>query len=328
MSAVTKILFLTASPSDKAALQLDEEIRLISQRIRRGEYRNLFEIRSAPAIRATDLPFELMDNTPEIVHFSGHGSKAGSLHFINDGDRTARPIPPKTLARVFKQFRDRVKCVVLNACYSAAQAEAIAESIPCVVGMSRAVLDSTAIAFAAGFYEALAFGKSVAEAFELGLTQVDLSALSATHETEIPTLVVRRGEDASKIWLLPQQPEERKAEPQVVARTQPEQPSVVASDSSPKSPSPSPTKSATTGISGDPVQGKPSVDAVSTSAPSLTWLHVSDLHFGHGDAHYRFDQSGVTTAILRNAESMAKRIGPPDLIFVTGDIAFSGQAAQ
>lgn len=328
MSAVTKILFLTASPSDKAALQLDEEIRLISQRIRRGEYRNLFEMRSAPAIRATDLPFELMDNAPEIVHFSGHGSKAGSLHFINDGDRTARPIPPKTLARVFKQFRDRVKCVVLNACYSAAQAEAIAESIPCVVGMSRAVLDSTAIAFAAGFYEALAFGKSVAEAFELGLTQVDLSAPSATHETEIPTLVVRRGEDASKIWLLPQQPDERKAEPQVVARTQPEQPRVVASDSSPKSPNPSPTKSATTRISADPVQGKPRVDVVSTSAPSLTWLHVSDLHFGHGDAHYRFDQSGVTTAILRNAESMAKRIGPPDLIFVTGDIAFSGQPAQ
>lgn len=330
MSAVTKILFLTASPSDKAALQLDEEIRLISQRIRRGEYRNLFEIRSAPAIRATDLPFELMDNTPEIVHFSGHGSKAGSLHFINDGDRTARPIPPKTLARVFKQFRDRVKCVVLNACYSSAQAEAIAESIPCVVGMSWAVLDSTAIAFAAGFYEALAFGKSVAEAFELGLTQVDLSAPSAVHETEIPTLVVRRGEDASKIWLLPQQPEERKAEPQGGARTVPEQPRVVASDSSPKSPSPSPspTKSASTGISGGPVQGKPSVDAVSTSAPSLTWLHVSDLHFGHGDAHYRFDQSGVTNAILRNAESMAKRIGPPDLIFVTGDIAFSGQAAQ
>ena len=67
------------------------------------------------------------------------------------------------------------------------------------------------------------------------------------------------------------------------------------------------------------------------SAPlsrSLTWLHVSDLHFGHGDAHYRFDQSGVTIAILRNAESMATRIGPPDLIFVTGDIAFSGQPGQ
>lgn len=69
-------------------------------------------------------------------------------------------------------------------------------------------------------------------------------------------------------------------------------------------------------------------DIRKNARPCLTWLHVSDLHFGHGDAHYRFDQSGVTSAILRNAESMTKRIGPPDLIFVTGDIAFSGQPAQ
>ena len=326
MSPVTKILFLTASPSDKAALQLDEEMRLIGQRIRRGEYRNLFEMRTAPAIRATDLPFELMDNAPEVVHFSGHGSKTGALYFIHDGDRTARPIPPRTLARVFKQFRDRVKCVVLNACYSAAQAEAIAESIPCVVGMSRAVYDSTAIAFAAGFYEALAFGKSVAEAFELGLTQVELSAPSAIHETEIPQLIVRKGEDASKIRLLPPQPEESKAQPQVFARTQPEEQVVAVSDLSPKRPIP--TASSTAKSSNEAAQRKQTDTTVGPSDRKLTWLHVSDLHFGHGDAHYRFDQSGVTSAIIRNAESMAKRIGPPDLIFVTGDIAFSGQAAQ
>lgn len=62
--------------------------------------------------------------------------------------------------------------------------------------------------------------------------------------------------------------------------------------------------------------------------PSLTWVHVSDLHFGHGDAHYHFDQVGVTNALLRDVEGMCKRLGPPDLLVVTGDIAFSGQAAQ
>ena len=61
---------------------------------------------------------------------------------------------------------------------------------------------------------------------------------------------------------------------------------------------------------------------------SLTWLHISDLHFGHADANYRFDQQGVTNAIVENASTMAKRLGPPDLIIVTGDIAFSGQPQQ
>ena len=62
--------------------------------------------------------------------------------------------------------------------------------------------------------------------------------------------------------------------------------------------------------------------------PSLTWVHVSDLHFGHGDAHYRFDQVGVTDALLRDAADMRRRLGPPDLLLVTGDIAFSGQPSQ
>ncbi len=199
MTTPTTILFLTANPSDTAALHLDEELRLISARIRRGEYRKLFDIRSAPAIRATDLPFEMMDQAPDIVHFSGHGTDKGELCFVHDGDLRTVAIPATTLARVFRQFRDRVKCVVLNACFSAIQANAIAESIPCVVGMTRAVPDSTAIAFSAGFYEALAFGKSVADAFELGLIQVELTDPRLIGTADIPKLVVRTGEDAKQI---------------------------------------------------------------------------------------------------------------------------------
>ncbi len=210
MTTQTKILFLTANPSDTAELLLGEEIRLISARIRRGEYRKLFDIRSAPAIRATDLPFELMDQTPHIVHFSGHGTDKGELCFVRDGDLQTVAIPAPTLARVFRQFRDSVKCVVLNACFSAIQAEAIAESIPCVVGMTRAVPDATAIAFSAGFYEALAFGKSVADAFELGLTQVELTDPRLIGTSDIPKLVVRPGEDARQIRFAAATPTEAK----------------------------------------------------------------------------------------------------------------------
>lgn len=198
----TKILFLTANPSDTAPLRLDEEIRLIGQRIRRGEYRKLFAIQSAPAIRATDMPYELMDSAPDVVHFSGHGSAAGELCFVREGDHATQPIPASTLARVFKQLGDRVKCVVLNACYSEIQATAITASIPCVVGMSRAVSDSAAIAFAAGFYEALAFGKSVSSAFELGQIQIELANPARAESAEIPRLLVRSDVDASQVFLV------------------------------------------------------------------------------------------------------------------------------
>ncbi|WP_437655780.1 CHAT domain-containing protein [Sorangium sp. So ce1182] len=201
-STVTKILFLSANPSDTAALQLDEELRQIGRRIRRAEYRKLFDIKVAPGLRAIDLPYELMDARPEVVHFSGHGSMTGELVFLNEADRSRRAIPPATLSRVFKQLKDKICCVVLNACYSEVQAQAIVEWIPCVVGMSRAVPDASAIAFAAGFYEALAFGRTVAEAFELGLSQIELSADAPANSSDIPKLLVRNGEDATKIRLV------------------------------------------------------------------------------------------------------------------------------
>ena len=62
------------------------------------------------------------------------------------------------------------------------------------------------------------------------------------------------------------------------------------------------------------------------AAKGLTWIHISDLHFGHGTATTRFEQKLVTDGIIRDAETVAGELGPPDIVFVTGDIAFSASA--
>lgn len=59
---------------------------------------------------------------------------------------------------------------------------------------------------------------------------------------------------------------------------------------------------------------------------AYSWIHLSDIHFGAGDAHHRFDQRDVTRAILRDIRDHAPR--RPDALFVTGDIAFSASPAQ
>jgi nucleoside phosphorylase len=69
-------------------------------------------------------------------------------------------------------LKDNVRVVVLNACYSQAQAKAIVREIDCAVGMNDAILDDAAIAFAAEFYQALGFGKSVQEAFDIGVARL------------------------------------------------------------------------------------------------------------------------------------------------------------
>jgi predicted MPP superfamily phosphohydrolase len=59
---------------------------------------------------------------------------------------------------------------------------------------------------------------------------------------------------------------------------------------------------------------------------AFRWVHLSDLHFGAGNASFRVDHEQVMDAIARDVEKHARV--PPDRIFVTGDIAFSARKEQ
>ena len=61
---------------------------------------------------------------------------------------------------------------MLNACYSEVQARAIAQHIPYVVGMTKAIGDRAAIAFAVGFYRALGASLTIQEAYEFGCLEI------------------------------------------------------------------------------------------------------------------------------------------------------------
>ena len=50
---------------------------------------------------------------------------------------------------------------------------ALAEAVDCVVSMNRTITDWAAIKFAASFYGALAFGRSVQKAFDQGVAQTE-----------------------------------------------------------------------------------------------------------------------------------------------------------
>jgi len=65
--------------------------------------------------------------------------------------------------------------------------------------MSRAVSDEAAIAFASSFYEGLAFGRSVKEAFELGVNRLELEGIG---EETTPQLVSRKGVDPASVTLV------------------------------------------------------------------------------------------------------------------------------
>jgi CHAT domain-containing protein len=161
-----KILFLAANPKATQRLRLEEEAREIEEGLRRAKQRNLYKFNSRWAVRLRDLRRALLAVEPQVVHFTGHGKDDGLL--VEDELGMAISISPKALAGLFALCTDQVECVILSACYSALQATAINKHINYVIGMRRQIKDKAAIEFAVGFYDALAAGKSLEEAFEFG----------------------------------------------------------------------------------------------------------------------------------------------------------------
>jgi CHAT domain-containing protein len=191
--AVRTILILAANPKSTERLRLDEEVKKIEQGLERAKRRDQFKLVVNWAVTDDDLRRALLENDPEIVHFSGHGSgssqggqgrelvpvleeDSGGLAFEDDRGHV-QLIPGDALARLFELCVDSVKCVVLNACYSEVQANAIARHIDFVIGMKKAIGDEAAIKFAVGFYDALGAGRDFEKAFKFGCIAIDLKGI-------------------------------------------------------------------------------------------------------------------------------------------------------
>lgn len=172
MTTMKKILILSANPRDTARLRLDEEVREIEDGLRLSEYRNQFDIRQRWAVRLRDLRRTMLYYKPNIVHFCGHGEEDGLM--VEDEHGNATLVSSDALSELFELLSDQVECVLLNACYSQTQAEAIARHINYVIGMSKRIDDRAAIEFAVGFYDALGAGKSYKEAFKFGRNAIQL----------------------------------------------------------------------------------------------------------------------------------------------------------
>lgn len=187
-----KVLVLAANPRSQQPLRLEEELREIEAGLRRSKYRDKFSLEQRWAVRTRDLQQALLDVEPNIVHFSGHGAKTGEL-YLEDEQGQPHPVSATALANLFQLFADQVDCVLLNACYSERQADAIVCHIPYVIGMSSRIGDKAAIKFSVGFYDALGSGRSIEFAHKIGCSAIELDGLG-----EQLTPILKVGQKASR----------------------------------------------------------------------------------------------------------------------------------
>jgi hypothetical protein len=229
------ILFLAANPVDTDRLALDREARAIHEELQRSGYRDCFDLQTWWATEPLDLLRKLRELRPRVVHFSGHGGHrhaplpgrgeqapgghgSSSAHrniapmagppggaaagaagepglYFQDPSGRAQFVTAQALGATFGAAGASVKLIVLNACYSDAQADALIEHVDCVVGMGGAIADDAARNFAIGFYGGLGARESVDAAVRQGRAAISLEGL---RDSDRPKLKVRAGVDAGK----------------------------------------------------------------------------------------------------------------------------------
>ncbi len=183
-----KILILSANPKGTDRLRLDQEIREIQEVIRKSRNRDQVELFTALAVRTKDIQQEILYYRPNVVHFCGHGAGQQGLVF-EDIDGRAKPVSTEALTKLFGLCANYVDCVVLNACYSIAQAEGIASQVKYVAAMRQEVGDKAAIEYSRGFYSAIASGESYDVAHEYGRNAIQVEGL-----TEHMTPIIKKKE--------------------------------------------------------------------------------------------------------------------------------------
>ncbi|MFO0891921.1 MAG: adenylate/guanylate cyclase domain-containing protein [Isosphaeraceae bacterium] len=218
-----KILLFAANPFGD--LNLDEEIRRIEAKLDEGDLRRI-QLVAIPATRPGDLIDKVNRHRPKVVQFSGHGVRgdapsasasqrptSGSnrdLHatgaddegkiLIIGEDGRPRPVGKRGLVNLFRLRSDVVKIVVLNACSTSSQAEAIAEHIDCVIGTNRDIRDEAARIFAARLYRSLASGFPVSTAFDEARIELELQGFE--DQAAIPRIWARQGIDLGDLYLI------------------------------------------------------------------------------------------------------------------------------
>lgn len=167
------ILFLGASPKDMTALRLNEEIQKIKDSLAAANFRDLFVFEREPAAQMQTILKAIQRCTPEIVHFSGHGSGIEGIA-IEDAIGESVLFPTSGLKALFEieEVKKNVQCVILNACYSAEQAKVISTTDVYVIGANGAIGDEVSISFTVNFYTSLGEGRDYKTAFQFGKVSI------------------------------------------------------------------------------------------------------------------------------------------------------------
>lgn len=192
MEKKIKILFLAAGADDESRKRSEREARAISERLlASSKGRDSFELITRWAVRASDLQQHLLEHQPHIVHLSSGATATGEI-LLPDDSEDPRPVSLHAMAALFRILIDNIRVVVLNVPHADGLARELRRLIDFAISMRGALDGEAAVKFSAHLYQALGYGRTVPEGFNLAVNQLMLDGKADYRK---PTLYVKAGAD-------------------------------------------------------------------------------------------------------------------------------------
>ncbi|HEX5860025.1 MAG TPA: CHAT domain-containing protein [Microbacterium sp.] len=221
-----RVLGMISSPRGLPTLDVDLERERLEEALRAQIEDGSVELRWLEDVSWDALHAKLLEREWHVLHFIGHGTydtvtDEGVLAFVGRNHR-ADYVTASALADLLDEAEPTPRLVVLNSCQSGAggttdlfsgTAAALAHSgIRAVAAMQFSISDAAALAFARGFYTALAHNRGIDEAVRSGRIGI-LGLGRGTLEWVTPVLYLRGDARLFDLAAPPAAPEGRKPLP-------------------------------------------------------------------------------------------------------------------
>jgi hypothetical protein len=198
-----RVLGLVASPRGLSLLDVEAEKQRLEQALAQPISDGLIEVVWVDQASWDSVHDKLLSGAWHVLHFIGHGdfdavNDQGLIALVGE-DGKASYVDAARLANLLDEANPTPRLVLLNSCrsgeggaydlFSGTASALVRSGISAVVAMQFSISDQAAIAFAKGFYTAIAHGHSIDDAARSG--RIAILGLSSNLEWVTPVLYVR-----------------------------------------------------------------------------------------------------------------------------------------
>lgn len=215
-----RVLGVVSAPRDRQQLDVEGEKQRLRDALSPLGSRVL--LKWVAGGRWAEVQQELIAESWHVLHFVGHGGfRAGEGALVLENAQGGSDlVGAKRFSDLLSLQQTPLRMVVLNSCaggqsaaddpFSSSAATLIRSGVSAVVAMQFAVSDPAAMAFSAGFYQAIAHNRTVAEAVRIG--RIGIRGIGEHTLEWVTPVVYLRGDDATLFDVLPSPPAEQAQE--------------------------------------------------------------------------------------------------------------------